>query len=116
MRLIYKKPFRQALEHLSGIRFSAFLLKDNKYYGTGRYIIEENAEKNKLIFSKNALHPESNQIENITAVVIPKEMLFKKLLMVKLMSLSMVIFFLLKFVKIMTKLGVQSAKKMDILF
>lgn len=37
----FSSPFRMALEHLQGNRFSAFKEKDGKFIGTGFYIIEE---------------------------------------------------------------------------
>lgn len=37
----FKKPFRMALTHLAGNRFSAFLKSGNRYLGTGPYVIKE---------------------------------------------------------------------------
>lgn len=37
----FVRPYRMALEHLEGNRFAAFIERDGKYLGTGRYLISE---------------------------------------------------------------------------
>ncbi|MFZ4404418.1 MAG: ABC transporter substrate-binding protein [Pseudobdellovibrionaceae bacterium] len=37
----FSTPFRMALEHLKGNRFAAYKVKDNKFYGTGKFEIQE---------------------------------------------------------------------------
>lgn len=44
LELRFATPFRMALEHLSGNRFSAFREVGGKFIGTGAYLIEELAE------------------------------------------------------------------------
>ena len=41
LELRFATPFRMALEHLSGNRYSAFREVDKKFIGTGAYILEE---------------------------------------------------------------------------
>lgn len=41
LELRFATPFRMALEHLSGNRYSAFREVDKKFVGTGAYVIEE---------------------------------------------------------------------------
>jgi hypothetical protein len=42
LELEFEKPVRIALEHLSGVRFSAYKMADGKPIGTGPYVITEN--------------------------------------------------------------------------
>ncbi|MFN8791435.1 MAG: ABC transporter substrate-binding protein [Bdellovibrionales bacterium] len=41
LEIRFSSPFRMALEHLSGNRFSAYRLVDGSYLGTGAYVIKE---------------------------------------------------------------------------
>ena len=41
LEIRFSTPFRMALEHLSGNRFSAYREVDGKFLGTGAYVIEE---------------------------------------------------------------------------
>lgn len=45
LRLEFKSPFRMALEHLTGSRFSAYKTQGSKFLGTGVFIISEISEK-----------------------------------------------------------------------
>lgn len=71
LELTFKKPFRQALEHLTGPRFSAFIYTNNTYLGTGPYIIEENIDH--LFLTINPYHPSKNDVDKIKIIVVEPE-------------------------------------------
>ena len=65
----FKKPFRMALNHLSGSRVSAFIKDEDKYYGTGPYIITEKDKE--LTLAKNPHSKIEVGFENIKVMVVP---------------------------------------------
>lgn len=65
----FKKPFRMALEHLTGIRMAAHLMDDEKYVGTGPYVILETGD-NELTLTANTFH---NPVPSIKKAVIMRK-------------------------------------------
>ncbi len=49
LTITFSEPFRMALDHLSGGRFAAYILKDGQYIGTGPYVIVEDSSNKKLL-------------------------------------------------------------------
>lgn len=71
LELTFKNPFRQALEHLTGPRFSAFIHTNDIYLGTGPYIIKENIDH--LFLTVNPYHPSKNDLDEIKIIVVEPE-------------------------------------------
>ncbi len=64
LELRFATPFRMALEHLSGNRFSAFREVDGKFIGTGAYLIEELGEDQlRLIPNSKHIDPAKSDVE-----------------------------------------------------
>lgn len=64
LEIRFVTPFRMALEHLGGNRFSAYKDVNGKFLGTGAYVMEE-IESDHLRLTPNLHHPahSKNQIE-----------------------------------------------------
>jgi ABC-type oligopeptide transport system substrate-binding subunit len=72
LELRFATPFRMALEHLSGNRFSAFREVDGKFIGTGAYLIQEQSEDH-LRLTPNAKYKDAAQNDIDLSVVISKD-------------------------------------------
>jgi len=72
LELRFATPFRMALEHLSGNRFSAYREVDGKFIGTGAYLIEE-AGEDRLKLRPNSEYPEPSKINIELSVVTSKD-------------------------------------------
>lgn len=72
LELRFATPFRMALEHLSGNRFSAYREVDGKFIGTGAYLIEE-AGEDRLKLRPNTKYPEHNNNNIELSVVTSKD-------------------------------------------
>ena len=71
LQITFTKPYRLALDHLTGGRFSASILVDNKYLGTGRYVINQNEDnKNEVRLSINSYHQDSQGLLPVVIKVI----------------------------------------------
>lgn len=68
----FSVPFRMALDHLSGGRFASYLLRNNKYIGTGPYVINELKDKN-LKLTKNFFSNEKTSFDNVLINVVDVE-------------------------------------------
>lgn len=64
LEINFSTPFRMALEHLSGNRFSAYREVGEKFIGTGAYVIDELAKDHlKLTPNQNYEHPAKDKID-----------------------------------------------------
>lgn len=64
LEIHFSTPFRMALEHLSGNRFSAYREIDGKFIGTGAYLIDELSKDHlKLKPNKNYEHQPKDDID-----------------------------------------------------
>lgn len=70
LRIHFETPFRMALAHLQGNRFSAYQDKDSQFIGTGKYVIEEMPNHN-LRLEPNPNDPESKALSPIELSVVP---------------------------------------------
>ncbi len=52
LQITFDTPFRMALDHLTGNRFSVFKIKDQRFIGTGPYAINE-LDKDQLLLTVN---------------------------------------------------------------
>ena len=66
LRLEFKTPFRMALEHLTGNRFSAFKKGADSFIGTGAFIIKEISDK-ELFLTPNSFF--SPQVKNSISLI-----------------------------------------------
>lgn len=69
LEIEFKKPFRMALDHLSGSRFAAFKENGNELFGTGRFRILKNDEK-EVHFYRNPYHVDSQGFQKIVVSVV----------------------------------------------
>lgn len=72
LELNFVTPFRMALEHLSGNRFSVFRDVNGKYIGTGIYEIQE-INKDQLHLTPNIKYPTPSQQEIELSIVNSKD-------------------------------------------
>ena len=69
LELHYQKPFRKALENLTGIRFSAYINKsDNDFIGTGPWKIQNFPDKRKVVLVPNIYSDDPKNFEIEIAV------------------------------------------------
>lgn len=70
LELTFEKPFRLALEPLSGGRFAAYKIIDGRPIGTGPYVIAENDET--LVLTPNTYYSgKAPGLSNVKIVVVP---------------------------------------------
>gem|GEM_PF-1183757 len=65
----FDEPFRMALSYLSGTRMAAYLKKEEKFLGTGSYIIKENGER-RLKLIANPFATEKGEFKEIHISVV----------------------------------------------
>lgn len=70
LRVHFDTPFRMALSHLMGNRFSAFQEENEKFIGTGKFEIEELDNKN-LSLVPNQKDPEHPNLSPIEILLVP---------------------------------------------
>lgn len=70
LKIHFDSPFRMALAHLQGNRFSAYQEENGKFIGTGKYVIEEQANQN-LHLTPNPKDPEAKDLSQIELSVVP---------------------------------------------
>lgn len=70
LKVQFDSPFRMALAHLQGNRFSAYQEEDGKFIGTGKYVIEELPSQN-LQLNPNSKDPEAIDLSAIELSVVP---------------------------------------------
>ncbi len=69
LRVEFKESFRMALNYLAGSRMSAFVKEDERYLGTGPYILND---KNSILYlTRNKYSKEDIGFNNIEIAVIP---------------------------------------------
>ncbi len=71
-RITFKRPFRMALSHLGGTRLSAFIIKDEKFLGTGPYVINE-VSKKELNLTTNEFSQETIPYKKVNVKVMDKD-------------------------------------------
>lgn len=64
----FKKPFRMALDHLSGSRFAAFKKDGDKLLGTGRYQIVQSSDQ-EVTLIRNKFYSQPNSFDRIVVRV-----------------------------------------------
>ncbi len=72
LEIKFETPFRMALEHLSGNRFSAFREVEGKFIGTGAYLIQEQGE-DRLRLTPSAKYKDAAKDDIDLSVVTSKE-------------------------------------------
>ncbi|MEW5952126.1 MAG: ABC transporter substrate-binding protein [Elusimicrobiota bacterium] len=78
LELIFEKPVRIALVHLSGGRFSAYKKVNNRYIGTGPYVIDEKGDD--VILTPNIYYTnEKPKLSNVTIRVVSPDIALEKL-------------------------------------
>lgn len=70
LKIHFDTPFRMALAHLQGNRFSAYQEQGGKFIGTGKYVIEELPSKN-LHLTPNSNDSEVSNLSPIELSVVP---------------------------------------------
>lgn len=79
LKIHFDTPFRMALAHLQGNRFSAYKEQDGKFLGTGKFVIEELTNKN-LHLTPNPNDPEANNLSPIELSVVSTSQAIDRLL------------------------------------
>lgn len=70
LKIHFDTPFRMALAHLQGNRFSAYQERDGKFIGTGKYVIDEAPSQN-LHLTPNPIDPDASALSPIELSVVP---------------------------------------------
>lgn len=70
LELHFDKPIRSAMEHLTGLRYSAYKMLDGKPIGTGAYVVEEK-EKTLALTPNKHYSGESVALRNVKIMVLP---------------------------------------------
>lgn len=79
LEIEFKRPYRLALDNLSGARFGVFLKEGKNYLGTGRYIIEETVDRNIINLKKNQYHLEYNDLDDLIIKIVDQSRAKEKL-------------------------------------
>ena len=69
LRVHFETPFRMALTHFLGNRFAAFKENGDKFFGTGKYVIDEKADHN-LHMLPNPHDPDEKQLQPMDVYVV----------------------------------------------
>lgn len=78
LELLFERPIRLALEPLSGGRFSAYKMINNRPIGTGPYVITEKEQALTLI--PNAYYTgKSPRLKNVKIIIVPPQVAMEKL-------------------------------------
>jgi len=78
LELEFDKPVRNALEHLSGVRYAAYKIIDGKPVGTGPYVM---AEENQVLTLRVNMYyaGKAPALQNVKIVAVPNKEALKKL-------------------------------------
>lgn len=64
LRIHFDSPFRMALSHFMGNRFAAYKERGGKFFGTGKFVIDERADHH-LVFAPNPYDPEAKSLPSL---------------------------------------------------
>lgn len=64
LRVHFDSPFRMALSHFMGNRFAAYKEKGDKFFGTGKFVIDERADHH-LLFAPNPYDVEAKSLPSL---------------------------------------------------
>ncbi len=79
LRVHFGTPFRMALAHFQGNRFSAFKEAGNRFLGTGKYVIEENSDHS-VHFNPNSTDSEAKFLQPIEVTTVRTDEAVDKLI------------------------------------
>lgn len=74
----FSEPFRMALDHLAGVRFSAYRKQNDHVVGTGRYVISAQADGS-LLLQPNPYHPNKALLDPLRVVSLTPDIIPGKL-------------------------------------
>jgi len=76
LKMHFQKPYRRAIDQLSGTRYGAYILKNDQYLGTGPYIYE-NIRNDEVELGLNSYYPYPVSIKHVRIVADGPTALYK---------------------------------------